>query len=181
MLSAADSSGSRDADGAANDGAGPDLLAIYLNDHLAGATAGVDLARRTAKALARTSAGSTLSGVAEEIPADRDALLAMMKALDVPVRTYKVYLGWAAEKAGRLKLNGRLLGRSPLSSLVELEGLVVGIQGKIAGWRTLRVVAEHDDRLDSARLDTLLSRATAQSELVETLRVATAEQLFGSA
>jgi len=105
----------------------------------------------------------------------------MMKALDAQVRTYKVYLGWAAEKAGRLKLNGRLLSRSPLSSLVELEGLAVGIQGKIAGWRTLRVVAEHDNRLDTARLDSLLSSAEAQSDAVEALRVATAEQLFGSA
>lgn len=156
-------------------------LAIYLNDHLAGATGGVDLARRAAKALGSTAGGATLSEVADEIAADRDALLAMMKALDVPVRTYKVYLGWAAEKAGRLKLNGRLLSRSPLSSLVELEALTVGIQGKIAGWRTLRVVAEHDDRLNTLRLDELLSRAAAQCDVVEALRVATAARLFGPA
>ena len=180
-MSPADNSSSRSSGRAPGARSDPDLLAIYLNDHLAGATAGVDLAHRAAKALARTSAGPTLSGIADEIAADRDALLAMMKALDAQVRTYKVYLGWAAEKAGRLKLNGRLLSRSPLSSLVELEGLAVGIQGKIAGWRTLRVVAEHDNRLDTARLDSLLSSAEAQSDAVEALRVATAEQLFGSA
>lgn len=162
------------------DGESPNLLAIYLNDHLAGATGGVDLARRAAKAFAGTADGVTLSRLANEIAADRDALLAMMRVLDVPVRTYKVYLGWAAEKAGRLKLNGRLLGRSPLSSLVELEGLAIGIRGKIAGWRTLRVVAEHDDRLDAMRLDDLLSRAAAQSDEVETMRLATATRLLGT-
>jgi hypothetical protein len=41
------------------------------------------------------------------------------------------------EKAARLKLNGHLLARSPLSSLEELEMLRLGVEGKAAGWRTL--------------------------------------------
>ena len=65
-----------------------------------------------------------------------------MAALDVPVRTYKVYAGLVGERVGRLKLNGRLLARSPLSSLEELELLSLGVTGKAAGWRTLRLLAE---------------------------------------
>ena len=37
---------------------------------------------------------------------------------------------WTAEELERLKLNGQLAGYSPLSRLVELEGLAVGIEGK---------------------------------------------------
>lgn len=163
------------------DGVGQaELLGIYLNDHLAGATGGVDLARRAAGAHRGTETGRTLQRLGQEIDEDRDELIAMMGSLDVPVRTYKVYLGWAAEKVGRLKSNGRLLSRSPLSSLVELEGLALGITGKIALWRTLTVVAEGGTRVDADQLGRLLDRAQAQLDAVEALRVETAAELFGA-
>ena len=38
-----------------------------------------------------------------------------MTTLDIRVRAYKVCAGWIGEKAGRFKLNGRLLSRSPLA------------------------------------------------------------------
>ena len=46
-------------------------------------------------------------------------------------------MGWTGEKLGRLKLNGQLLGYSPLSRLIELEGLMLGIAGKLAMWIAL--------------------------------------------
>ena len=73
-----------------------------------------------------------------------------MATLGIPVRTYKVYAGWIGEKAGRLKFNGRLFTRSPLSRLEELELLRLGVEGKAAGWRTLRVLADTDQRLEPA-------------------------------
>jgi hypothetical protein len=56
-----------------------------------------------------------------------------MAVLDIPVVRVKVYAGWAAEKAGPLRLNGRLLNPSPLSGLVELEAVRLGVEGKAAG------------------------------------------------
>lgn len=156
-----------------------DLLGIYLNDHLAGATAGVELARRVAKAQRRTKSGEAFKHLAEEIAEDRAALLRMMRALHVPVQQYKVYAGWIAEKIGRLKPNGNLVSRSPLSDLQELEMMRLGIEGKASGWRTLRPVADHDDRLDADELDELIARARRQAGTVEELRTETAEALFG--
>jgi hypothetical protein len=101
-----------------------------------------------------------------------------MAALDVPVRGYKVWAAWAGEKAGRLKPNGHLMSRSPLSSLEELEMLRLGVEGKAAGWRTLRVLAERDSRLDPARLDDLISRARRQADQLEDLRVNAADQVI---
>ena len=101
-----------------------------------------------------------------------------MAALGVPVRVYKVYAGWIGEKAGRLKLNGFLLGRSPLSDLEELEMMRLGVEGKAAGWRTLRALAETDRRLDPARLDDLISRARRQAELLEEHRLRAADQVI---
>jgi hypothetical protein len=164
--------------GTATANSGQKVLGIYLNDHLAGATGGAELARRMA-APRRPPAEGALQGLADEIAEDRAALLEIMAALGIPVRGYKVYAGWIGEKAGRLKLNGHLLTRSPLSSLEELELLRLGVEGKAAGWRTLRVLADRDERLDSQRLDELISRARSQAELLEELRVQAASELIG--
>ena len=158
-----------------------DLLGIYLNDHLAGAIAGTGLARRmAASAEPGTERAAVLSRLAGEITADRAALLRIMTALGIPVRGYKVFAAWAGERAGRLKLNGHLVTRSPLSDLEETEMLRLGVDGKAAGWRTLRALAERDGRLDAGRLDDLLARAGRQSRELESLRVSTAEQLLAT-
>ncbi|WP_019632214.1 hypothetical protein [Actinomadura atramentaria] len=159
---------------AARAGVRLDALAIYLNDHLTGATGGVELARR----IASTHDDPALATVRDEIEADRDTLLEIMASLGVPARRYKVYAAWAMEKVGRLKSNGGLVHRAPLSDVVELEALALGVAGKAAGWRTLRELAEHDDRLDAALLDGLIARADRQSATLEPLRRAAADRAF---
>lgn len=156
--------------------AGYHVLGIYLNDHLAGATAGTELARR----VARNHDDARLRRFAVDLVQDRAALAEMMKALGIPQRTYKVGAAWLGEKAGRLKLNGHLFTRSPLSDLEELEIMRLGVEGKAAGWRTLRALAAVDSRLDPDRLDDLLDRAHDQSELLEKLWVAAATQVIGT-
>ncbi len=157
---------------------GSSLLGIYLNDHLAGSTAGLSLIERTARAHAGTTAGPPLTKLAKEVAEDRDELLGFMAALGIGVARYKLAAAWVAERAGRLKLNGRLLSRSPLSSLLEIEGMKLGVEGKITGWRSLRSLADHDPRLDAAKLDRLISRAKAQSRTLEKLRVAAVAEAF---
>ncbi|POX38714.1 hypothetical protein C3486_21685 [Streptomyces sp. Ru73] len=154
------------------------LLGVYLNDHLAGATFGTELARRLARSPVDAATGETLRALAAEITADRAALLRIMRELGIRARGYKAGAGWAAEKIGRLKSNRRLLSRSPLSPLLELEVLRLGVAGKAAGWRTLRELAETDGRLDAARLDGLLERADGQVETLERLRVEQAARSF---
>jgi hypothetical protein len=157
--------------------AGPRLLGIYLNDHLAGATAGTELVRRAAGSQGGTPIGVVLDRLAREVSQDRVALIEMMTALGVAVRQYKARLAWLSEKAARLKLNGRMVARSPLSLLEELELMRLGVEGKAAGWRTLRKLAERDQRLDSGQLDDLIERARLQSQTLEELRVSTADGL----
>ncbi len=154
------------------------LLGIYLNDHLAGATAGTELARRVAGSGQEPGDPAVLQRLAGEISADRQSLLDLMDTLDVPVQRYKTGLAWFGEKAARLKLNGQLVNRSPLSSLEELEMLRLGVEGKAAGWRTLRELAGLDHRLDQSRLDDLIGRARDQADLLERLRVEAASQIL---
>jgi hypothetical protein len=158
----------------------PDLLGIYLNDHLAGSKAGVELAARLVDSHRGTEAEAVLERVRAEIAEDRQVLLQIMRALGVPTSRYKVIGGWLAEKVGRVKANGRLFGRSPLSSVLELETMELGVHGKAAGWRALRAVAEHDDRLDPARFDELLARARWQADALEELRMRAVDEVFAT-
>jgi hypothetical protein len=141
---------------------GSDLLAIYLNDHLAGAAVGLELARRAQGSNEGTPLGDFLAGLAVEIEQDREELEAIMERLGVGRDRVKLVAGWGAEKVGRLKLNGRLTSYSPLSRLVEIEGLMAGVSTKRAGWLALLELAPGEPRLDEEQLQRLLSRAEAQ-------------------
>ena len=158
-----------------------DPLGIYLNDHLAGATAGLELARRVAGAGQVPAPPAELRQFAQEVAEDRDTLLRIMGTLGLPVRSYKVWAAWAGEKAGRLKPNGHLTTRSPLSNLEELELLRLGVEGKAAGWRTLRALADRDGRLEAGQLDELISRARRQADFLEESRIRAAEQVIDAA
>ncbi|WP_128377020.1 hypothetical protein [Streptomyces cavernae] len=148
-----------------------DRLGIYLNDHLAGATLGTERARHLAQANRGSAVGETVRPIAAEIAQDRASLLEIMRRLDVPVQRYKVYASRFAERLGRLKPNGNLIHRSPLSTLLELELLRIGVEGKAAAWRALRRISGDDDRLDPDQLDRLLERAMRQIETLEDLRL----------
>ncbi len=149
----------------------PDLLGVYLNDHLAGAAAGVGLAARLAGAHRATAGATELHRLAGEIAEDRESLAAIMSDLGVTRTHYKEPVAILAERVGRLKPNGSLLARSPLSSIVELEAMALGVTGKRAGWRTLRELCDSRPQLDVARLDELIARADRQLTLLEGLRV----------
>ncbi|MBA3262953.1 MAG: hypothetical protein H0T69_10905 [Thermoleophilaceae bacterium] len=153
-------------------------LKIYLNDHLMGSTTGVELVRRIADGHEGEELGTFAAALAEEIEADRDALLDIMRTLDASRDQVKVAAGWIAEKVGRLKLNGELRGSSPLSPVVELEGLSMGIEGKRLLWVALAETEGVAQRVGAERLQKLIERAEQQREGVERRRREAARRAF---
>lgn len=84
-------------------------LPIYLNDHLAGATAGVELARRIEGGNQEIAAlAPVLRRVRAEIEADRETLEGVLDRLAVSRSPIKPYAAWLVERLGRLKPNGHL-------------------------------------------------------------------------
>src|SRR3954470_19176626 len=130
-----------------------DRLTIYLQDHLAGATGGLNLARRLASENEGTDYGPPLKQLARDIAEDRQELEEMMSQLGVAPHRIKNSAAWALEKVGRLKPNDSLREYSPLSRVLELEGLTSGVIGKLRGWNALRVGAPRRAELDPARLE----------------------------
>jgi hypothetical protein len=157
----------------------PDLLGIYCNDHLMAATGGIELVSR----MLGTQRGSQYEPHFErllgELREEKAALLSIMKALGYPVRQYKQVATWVGEKLSRLKLNGRVLSRSPLSEVIEFEFIATAVLGKRAGFETLREVAEADDRIDKALLERLINQADAQHDWLSEARREVAARVFG--
>jgi hypothetical protein len=142
-------------------------LSLYLQDHHAGATAGVRLARRCAQRAERSEGGRALAGVAGEIEEDLQALERIMAALEVTPSRAKDAAGRVGELLSRLKPNGRMRGEPAMQRLHELEALSLGIAGKLALWEALGSSATAGFDLDD-----LAARARSQRERVETERLA---------
>jgi hypothetical protein len=146
------------------------LLAIYLNDHLAGATLGVELARRSRGSnQGDPEFGPALAELCAEIEADRARLEAVMDQLGVVRSKLKPLGAVIGERLGRLKLNGRLRGYSPLSRLAELEVLQIGVTAKRRLWLAL----EHTQAEELRDFDfgALAERAAGQQGRLEELRL----------
>ena len=153
------------------------LLGIYLNDHLAGSVVGTRLARRIAKHNEGNHYGSEASRLAEEIQQDQAALEALMDRLDVRKKMFRRVAAAVAETAGRLKPNGKMVGYSPLSRVIELEGLTIGITGKLELWQSLKVTGESVNGVD---VDQLIERAEDQRQRAKELRLRAAREAFAA-
>jgi hypothetical protein len=143
------------------------LLGIYLNDHLAGASGGRELAARAASSNTGTEYGDFLTRLLEEIEEDREELAELMKRLDIGEDRLKQAGAWAAEKAGRLKLNGSLTSYSPLSRLIEIEGLALGVSGKQSMWKVLQELSDAEPALSETDLQRMIDRAQGQLDGLE--------------
>jgi hypothetical protein len=154
----------------------PKLLAVYLQDHHAGAVTGLNLARRIAGENEGTPYGEELARIAREIEQDQQTLEKLMAELDVGTDRIKDTVAWGGEKLGRLKPNARWFSYSPLSRLVELEGLVIGVTGKLGLWRALQRVAPEIDGLDGVDFAALAARASEQRARLEDLRLSAAAE-----
>jgi hypothetical protein len=146
-----------------------DRLKVYLQDHMAGARIGIELVRRAASSNAGSEYGAELSAISAEIEEDKQSLSEVMERIGVRPDPVKQSSAWLGEKLGRLKLNGQLRGYSPLSRLLEIEGLVAGVSAKLELWRSLRATDELRGRLEGIDLQRLIRRAEDQRARLESL------------
>ena len=120
--------------------------------------------------------GETVADLHEAIKQDGAALETIMETLDVDVSSLRRAGGRAVEKVSRVKLDEWATGDRDLSLLLETEALALGIEGKMAGWCSLKQLPA--SRLDDVDLDGLIGRARQQRATVEELRLAAARAAF---
>ncbi len=152
-------------------------LATYLNDHVAGAVAAVDLLDH----LIESHKGKPLEKFFRELRADVTADLEVLRKLlqrfgkESALRKAGA---WIAEKMGqtKIKIGGEKFGELGLVQALEI--LVLGITGKQLLWRALNASLGSSPLLRGADLGQLEERAIEQSEKVEVQRLQAAHQAF---
>lgn len=137
------------------------LLGLYLSDHLTGATAGAARIDRMAADFVDTPVHPALSTIAEQIRAERRLLQQLIDDLGLRRRPHRQAAAWLGEHVGRLKNNGRIAGRSPMTMVLETELMRSAVIGKRGGWQTLADNAE-DLGVDAARFRDLAEQAMRQ-------------------
>jgi len=153
------------------------LFRMYLRDHHAAGTAGSSIARRlAANVTLGDQARKELAEVAADIRADLRTLEDVMAAEEITRDATKDLLARVGAAVGKLKLNGRIRSRSPLSDVLELETLLAGVSAKAALWATLKSVPLRTN-LD---LDGLSVRADEQSAILARWRDSASSHAFGS-
>jgi len=121
-----------------------ELLGLYLSDHLTGATAGLGRIERMVRDYGDLPHHAELAELAAQVRRERELYVRLLGELGLPRRRHRQLLAGAAERLGRLKLNGRGVSRSPMSVVLETELMRSAVVGKLGGWQTLE---EHADDL----------------------------------
>jgi len=140
---------------------------VHLRNHWAAACGGVDLAERVARRHRDSEVGPALAELAGQIREDRDSLGQVMAAVGADHGLLMPLTARVAERVGRLKLNGHLITRSPVSDVLELEAMRGAVTAKAAGWDSLLAFADREPQLPGARLRELRERADHQASTLE--------------
>ena len=143
----------------------------YLNDHLAGAMFGSDLAAQLQRRSDGTPLGELMNSLAPQIEEDRQTLIDLMEGMGCSKNPVKQATTWLVEKASRAKFGGLTGTENALGTFMALETLSLGVEGKLSLWTVLREVADRYDALDPAELDGLIERGRAQRLALERARV----------
>ena len=120
-----------------------------------------------------------MAPIVDEIAADRKALESIMDDLGFGGRQDQGPRRVDAREGGppqAERADHRATRRS--AGVVELEGLMTGITGKIGLWVALLQIAPDEPRLDAARLERLRERGESQRRTVEELRERAAREAF---
>jgi len=160
--------------------ASDEQLAVYLNDHLAGSAAGLELAEKLRDNNQGTALGKAMTALHTDIEHDRAALEELMGALEIPRHPVKDAAGRVLERLSRLRLNPALTGDAELTRLLETEALSLGIEGKLSMWAALKEAAAGDPRLAVTDFDRLIERARTQRAALEPHRLAAAQGAFSA-
>jgi hypothetical protein len=146
------------------------VLTTYLNDHIAGSVAALELLDH----LLQRDPGSgrdELARIRSEIEEDQETLRRILRGLGGQESPIRKAAAWISEKLGQVKLRLDDKGSGDLRVLEALEALGLGIQGKLLLWRALEASAGKVPTLGGFDLQQLQQRAQGQFQRIEELRL----------
>ena len=154
---------------------GQERLHTYLNDHLAGSVAAIELLDDLVGHHSEDRFAKTFRDLRDEIEADQDTLRDLIRKLGAKESAIRKAGAWLAEKFSRVKIGD---ADDSAGLLQALEALALGITGKQLLWRSLAAIAPNFPALQGMDFSELEKRAHDQFERVETLRLEMARETF---
>ena len=151
-------------------------LGPYLNDHLAGSVAALEVIEHWQEHHKDEPLGNFFHRLEADVRADQETLREVMQSLGINESSIRQTGAWAAEKLARARF--KIAGDQP-GLVLALEGLIMGIFGKRMMWRSLAAA-----NLPSASrwdFEALQRRAEQQIEHTELERARAARRAFDSA
>ena len=149
-------------------------LTTYLNDHLAGSVAALELLEHLAGLHQGTDRERLFQSLHREVEEDQHVLQQVLDRVGGKESRVRKAAAWLTEKIGEAKLRLDDPGGGELRQLEALETLGLGIQGKLALWRALAASADRIPQVRNLDFDDLQRRATQQHDQVEAQRIQTA-------
>ena len=152
-------------------------LSVYINDHLAGSVAALEMLEHLMKSCADQPLASFFADLARDIKADQQVLKQLLGATRRKESLFRKAAAWVTEKLARAKFKfaGEQLGGVGL--MQALETLALGLRGKELLWRAL--ATSHWPALQAVDLARLQQRAIEQQQRVEEKRLEAACAAFG--
>ncbi len=155
-----------------------DLLATYLNDHLAGSVIAIELLDRLAE---NEEAGSSrqreMITLREKVQADQEVLKQVLESRSSGESTVKKAGAWVMEKVTRAKLHLAESDDTGLGEVEALEVLSLGIAGKKGLWEVLREVLSESE-FPASQWANFIHSADDQRAQVEQWRLEAARKAF---
>ncbi len=151
-------------------------IATYLNDHLAGSAAALELLDHLQTTYADSPLGPFFIKLRADIATDRTALETVMKRLHIAESGVRQATAWLTGKMTEMKLWVDDSSKGTLHLFESLEALSLGLEGQKSLWKAMAVAAEDDAALQVANYEALEGQATEQRERVEKQRLLAAKE-----
>ena len=156
-----------------------EILATYLDDHLAGSVAAIELLDHLRRLTRGTEREPVFTSLQAEIQEDQQVVKELLRAVGGTESRTRKAAAWLTEKVGEIKLKLDDPGGGDLRLLEAFEILELGILGKLGLWRALGVAAGTVPEIAKLNLRRLEERAQAQHDRVEVERLRVARAAFG--
>jgi hypothetical protein len=153
-------------------------LATYLNDHLAGSVAALELLDLLVS-IRPEAERESYRRLRNDIEEDQRLLQQIIQRLGSKESRVRKAAAWLTQKLGRAKFQLDDPGDGELQAVEALEALALGIQGKLALWRALEAVAASIAAVEALDFTRLQQRAVDQFNRVDQLRLQAARAAFG--
>jgi len=147
-----------------------DALTTYLNDHLAGSVAALDLMDHLAEGEQEPGFEAWLAELRADVKQEQRTLQELVDSIgsENPVAQA---MAWMGEKMARIKVGRSAADPASLRRFEALEALALGFCGRRMLWRTLAHLAEHSPLRSGLSFDELAARVEPHIAALEKLRL----------